>query len=124
MANNKIFYAITTREYSEHHIAAITDDKKRAEELNRVIPASNIEEFPDAPVVQSSYWIWNVYRDANTHSITVKSADSSFEIDDLNKVGGSGSYTWTTVLAMNEPHALKIAYDLFAQFDAAKAGIT
>ena len=122
MADTKMFYAITAGKYSDYHIIAITDDKARAEELNRVIPDSGIEKFPDTPAIQSGYWIWEVCRYAN--SITVKHTDSGFKFNDLNKVCDNGLYTWTSVQAMNEPHALKIAYDLFAQHDAEKAGIT
>lgn len=124
MADTKMFYAITAGEYSDYHIIAITDDKVRAEELNRVIPDSGIEEFPDTPAIQSGYWIWEVCRNASNNSITVKHTDSGFKFNDLNKVCDNGLYTWTSVQAMNEPHALKIAYDLFAQHDAEKAGIT
>ena len=124
MADTKMFYAITAGEYSDYHIIAITDDKARAEELNRVIHGSNIEEFPDTPAIQSGYWIWEVRRDNYYKPMFVKHTDSGFKFNDLNKVYEEGFYTWTSVQAMNEPHALKIAYDLFAQHDAAKAGIT
>lgn len=124
MADTKMFYAITAGEYSDYHIIAITDDKVRAEELNRVIPDSGIEEFPDTPAIQSGYWIWEVRRDNYYKSMSVKHTDSDFEFNDLNKVYEEDFYTWTSVQAMNEPHALKIAYDLFAQHDAEKAGIT
>lgn len=124
MADTTIFYAITAGEYSDYHIIAITDDKARAEELNRVIPGSNIEEFPDTPAIQSGYWIWEVRRDNYCKSISVEHVDSDFELNDLNKVQEDDIYTWVSVQAMNEPHALKIAYDLFAQHDAEKAGIT
>ena len=124
MADTKMFYAITAGEYSDYHIIAITDDKARAEELNRVIPDSGIEEFPDALVVQSGYWIWEVRRDNRRKSMSVEHIDSGFKFNDLNKVCEDNGYTWTSVQAMNEPHALKIAYDLFAQHDAEKAGIT
>lgn len=124
MADTKMFYAITTGEYSDYHVIAITDDKARAEELNRVIPGSNIKEFPDAPVIPSSYWIWEVRRDNYCKSISAEHVDSDFELNDLNKVQEDDIYTWVSVQAMNEPHALKIAYDLFAQHDAEKAGIT
>lgn len=124
MADTKMFYAITAGKYSDYHIIAITDDKARAEELNRVIPGSNIEEFLDAPVVQSGYWIWEVRRDNYYKSMSVEHVDSDFELNDLNKVCENDDDTWTSVQAMNESHALKIAYDLFAQHDAEKAGIT
>lgn len=126
MADTKMFYAITAGKYSDYHIIAITDDKARAEELNRVIPDSGIEEFPDTPAIQSGYWIWEVRRDNYCKSISVEHVDSDFELNDLNKVceDEDNYYTWTSVQAMNEPHALKIAYDLFAQHDAEKAGIT
>lgn len=125
MADTKIFYAITAGEYSDYHIIAITDDKARAEELNRVIPGTNIEEFPSAPVIQSGYWLWQIIRDNSRNSIRVERTSSGiFDFKSLNKVDENGLYTWTAVQAMNEPHALKIAYDLFAQHDAEKAGIT
>lgn len=124
MADTKMFYAITAGKYSDYHIIAITDDKARAEELNRVIPDSGIEKFPDTPAIQSGYWIWEVRRDNYYKSMSVKHTDSDFEFNDLNKVYEEDFYTWTSVQAMNEPHALKIAYDLFAQHDAEKAGIT
>lgn len=124
MADAKMFYAITAGEYSDYHIIAITDDKARAEELNRVIPDSGIEEFPDTPAVQNGYWIWRVRRDNRRKSMFIEHIDSSFGLNDLNKVCEDNGYTWTSVQAMNEPHALKIAYDLFAQHDAEKAGIT
>lgn len=126
MADTKTFYAITAGEYSSYHIIAITDDKMRAEELNRVIPDSGIEEFSDAPAIQSGYWIWGIRRDNRRKSIFIEHIDSSFGLNDLNKVceDRDNDYTWTSVQAMNEPHALKIAYDLFAQHDAEKAGIT
>lgn len=126
MADTKMFYAITAGEYSDYRIIAITDDKARAKELNRVIPDSDIEEFPDALVVQSGYWVWRVRRDNRRKSMFIEHVDSSFRLNDLNKVcdDGDNDYTWTSVQAMNEPHALKIAYDLFAQHDAEKAGIT
>lgn len=123
MADTKMFYAITAGEYSDYHIIAITDDKARAEELNRVIPDSGIEEFSDTPAIQSGYWIWKIRRDNYRKSMSVEHIDSDFEFNDLNKVCENGFYTWTSVQAMNEPHALKIAYDLFAQHDAEKAGI-
>ena len=124
MADTKMFYAITAGEYSDYHVIAITDDKARAEELNRVIPNSGIEEFSDAPAIQSGYWIWEVRRDNRRKSMSVEHIDSGFKFNNLNKVRENGLYTWTSVQAMNEPHALKIAYDLFAQHDAEKAGIT
>lgn len=126
MADTKMFYAITAGEYSDYHIIAITDDKSRAEELNRAIPDSDIEEFSDAPAIQSGYWIWGIRRDNRRKSIFIEHIDSSFGLNDLNKVceDRDNDYTWTSVQAMNEPHALKIAYDLFAQHDAEKAGIT
>ena len=124
MADTKMFYAITAGVYSDYHIIAITDVKVRADVLNRVIPDSGIEEFPDTPAIQSGYWIWEVRRDNYYKSMSVKHTDSDFEFNDLNKVYEEDFYTWTSVQAMNEPHALKIAYDLFAQHDAEKAGIT
>lgn len=123
MADTKIFYAITAGEESDYHIITITDDKERAEELKRAIPYSDIEEIPDAPIIQSGYWLWEIHRDLENESITVKRAGSSFSFDMLNEVRRYSSCNTTVfVLAMDEPHALKIACDLLAQSDAKWGG--
>lgn len=126
MADTKMFYAITAGMFEDYHVVAITDDKEHAEELHRVIPDSDVEEFPNVTMIPRNAWIWHVARNNGTHSVTVSRNNSEFSFKKLNVVDEipEGYYTSVFVMALNEPHALKIAYNLFAQHDAEKAGIT
>lgn len=126
MADTKIFYAITVGTFEDYHVVAITDDRKQAEELHRVVPNSDVEEFPNVTMIPREVWIWHVARNNGTHSVTVSRNNSDFSFKKLNVVNEipEGYYTSVFVMALNEPHALKIAYDLFAKHDAEKVSIT
>lgn len=86
---------------------------------------ADIEEFSDSPTVPNAYWIWSVTRAKRNNYMHATRIDPNIQNDELNKVSDENPYPWIMVYvrAIDEPHALKIAYDLFAQYDAEKAGI-
>ena len=125
-------YVITKGSYSDYHICAVTEEEEKAEQLKRLFSISydwaNIEEYDteEFAFIKKDEKCFEVLKIKGNIEVKEKNLDY-YEMD--NEV-----YTYwkrrpndagigTTVLAKDEEHAIKIAQDRFAEYEAEQKGI-
>ena len=126
-----VVYVITSGDYSDYHICAVTLEKEKAEELRKIYTdrwnEGQIEIFDT-----DDYYVENgrFYRVTfETHSYIKVEEILPVELKDRNKVWKlKNPKTYQTIYsvrvkAKDEEHAKKIASDLVAQYKAQEQGI-
>lgn len=119
-------YAVTKGSYSDYHIVALTADKRRAERI-AVLCSDNrddatVEEFEDREdfsIERRPIWLVNLRKDRNRNAWQIDYEDQLKLDKQINCVyPGDGYYVLCSVYveAVDKPHALKTASDLFAQW--------
>lgn len=126
----KTYYAITSGCYSDYHIIAITDDRKKAEHFCKVYNETNrdsadIEEFEEMIVRNRIRFIVFVYTDGRADYVRVDEYDeykayenSVRELKNLNQ-----TFYEVFLSAKDKEHALKVVHDMIAVYKAQKEGI-
>lgn len=121
----KKIYILTKGDYSEYHIVAATTDKDKAEKLQKLFGADNIEEYDDSCIYDD--YIYGGYRDWYVTCVRKPSPVITKVKDEtggtfydpgscLNQVSGWRGVYSVSVKAKDEDHARKIAQDLFAEY--------
>ena len=138
-----MIYVITRGDYSDYTIWAATTDKDRAEKLKRIYTTANeeayIEMFEDgkAPGIDEAKIIYpwcvrlikKIKPVSDVQIIKVSQytyslvGDKPYETEIYTNVDRDYFYMAICLLAEDEDHAIKIAYDKFAQWMAEINGI-
>ena len=136
-------YIITSGEYSDYKIDAVTLDKEEAERMVNVFPQEQIEEYDtdDFPKILTNDPYWNCVYYLPTRnmsgeiiyneSIEIYQEDYYYVYDlkELNKVinetkiDGSPYGFRMYIQAKDKEHAAKIFYDKVAEWKAEQKGI-
>lgn len=136
-------YIITSGEYSDYKIDAVTLDKEEAERMVNVFPQERIEEYDtdDFPMILTNDPYWNCEYSLPTRnmsgeiiyneSIEIYQEDYYYVYDlkELNKVinetkiDGSLCGFRMYIQAKDREHAAKIFYDKVAEWKAEQKGI-
>lgn len=139
----KILYAITSGEYSDYGICALTSDYERAKVLAKYYTRNGNEtqiekyidgdpESPETNELQNLRPVWTVrgYAEKQKHEIVWKAWLNRYELKTFeNKCKcftpmkpGSNVFDGL-IMAEDEEHALKIAQDQYAKTKAERLGL-
>ena len=117
-------YVITSGDYSDYCIMGVTLDKENAERYVELYNGKSeyyqakIEEYETDQFGHGNRLPWFVFKDRQSTSVDL----GREPCDDVVKENAYGAI-YVSVYAEDESHALKIAYDKFAQYMAEKEGI-
>lgn len=126
-------YVVTHGEYSEYGVLACLTDKEKANQLADIVRKYNYEsagvlEFDTQDKMielafngYSHYYVQKGKDPSEPIKITYTDYIDSANVD--AKVYDTGSSLFTEVLAKTEDHAIKIAADRFAKYEAEKQGL-
>ena len=116
-------WGIVKGEYSDYMVLAIFSTEEQARDQLEAWGGEDVEEFPFddfQPKRPKGMENYAVYRSRG--EITAYQTDSMMSIREFGDAvvgGGQVTHLW----ARNDEHAIKIAAERFAQYDARKAGI-
>lgn len=116
-------WGIVQGDYSDYRVLAIFSTKEQATEQLEAWGGEDVEEFqfndflPKPPKGMTNYSAYR--RKGNITIYRSWSTENLKEHGDAVVEQGTRTYLW----ARNEEHAIKIAAERFAQYDARKAGI-
>lgn len=129
----KTYYAITSGCYSDYHVIAITDDRKKAEHFCEIYNKTNresadIEEFEEMVVRNRIRFIVVIHTDGREPYIRIDEYSEYKEYENPvreipYKYGEAKTFFEVFLSAKDKEHALKTAYDMIAQYKARKEGI-
>ena len=127
-------YVVTQGIYSDYHICGVAVNRKTAEKIAKYVDSfgssyhsANIEEY------ETDAWR-NVVNEGAMYEVRKTSKEKlyvdkqEYDVEELyknrNKVVCTANKTLVTnVIASDEGHALKIATDLFAKYEAEEEGL-
>ena len=135
-------YVITSGEYSDYKIDAVTLNMKEAEKMVKVFPEERIEIYDtdDFPKILTNDPYWNCEYNLPTknimsgeiiynESIEIYQKEYYYDLKELNKVinktniNGSVYGFRMYIQAKDKDHAAKIFYDKVAEWKAEQKGI-
>lgn len=130
----KTYYAITSGYYSDYHIIAITDDRKKAEHFCEVYNETNresadIEEFEEMVIRNRIRFVVVVHTNGRADYVRVDEYDEYKEHENsvcelpYDKRNPNQTFYEVFLSAKDKEHALKAAYDMIAVYKAQKEGI-
>ena len=130
----KTYYAITSGIYSNYHVIAITDDRKKAEHFRKVYNETNresadIEEFEEMVVRNRIRFVVVVHTNGRVDYVRVDEYDEYKEHENsvcelpYDKRNPNQTFYEVFLSAKDKEHALKSAYDMIAVYKAQKEGI-
>ncbi len=137
----KILYAITSGEYSDYGICALTSDYERAKVLAKYYTRrgdeAQIEEFidgdpesPETNELQNLRPVWTVRSYIEKNGIEWRAWINRYELNSFeNEYKCFTPISWGSkvfeglIMAKNEDHALKIAQDWYAKMKAERLGL-
>ena len=130
----KTYYAITSGIYSDYHVIAITDDRKKAEHFRKVYNETNresadIEEFEEMVVRNRIRFVVVVHTNGRADYVRVdeydeyKKHENSVRELPYDKRNPNQTFYEVFLSARDKEHALKTAYDMIAVYKAQKEGI-
>jgi hypothetical protein len=143
-ATDKVCYAISTGEYSDYRVVAVFSSKKKAEAILHLFPGASIEGFPLDPELPeasagrlpflccSHHWdrkarqvVPGTYAHANNHEDVMSNGQQVYCSGSMVNLTSSAKHAElsTYVWAKDENHAIKIAAERFAHYQAIQAGI-
>lgn len=112
-------YVLTSGSYSDYHIIGIFSTKERAEFISKKLDSNNeIEEYELDEIGKDNRFVYDCY--FGKDGIDVAVIDQTWSTYKLNIVDDFRSKQWhqsnfvVSVLAEDEEHAIKIAFDLIA----------
>lgn len=118
-------YAIMNGNYSDYHICALTTDKERAKQLQKIYTSHlgepAIEEYEDGEIGKDIHILWQVRLD-NMDAFPMSDPDTSEQKEPERIIDGF----WNDkahVYAVDKEHAKKKAQDMYAEYKAKKEGI-
>lgn len=116
-------YVITQGSYSDYHIIGVTEDRIKAENIqkifNKAYCGAEIEEYDteDINIIQPGYKYYCVTSEGDVE-------EETYYIDLDKRVYEPPRWSLSTyVFAKDEEHARKIAQDRFAEYRAEKEGL-
>ena len=130
----KTYYAITSGIYSNYHVIAITDDRKKAEHFRKVYNETNresadIEEFEEMVVRNRIRFVVVVHTNGRADYVRIDEYDEYKEHESsvcelpYDKRNPNQTFYEVFLSAKDKEHALKAAYDMIAVYKAQKEGI-
>lgn len=130
----KTYYAITSGCYSDYHIIAITDDRKKAEHFCKIYNETNresadIEEFEEMVVRNRIRFIVVVHTNGRADYVRIDEYDEYKEHENsvcelpYDKRNPNQTFYEVFLSAKDKEHALKAAHDMIAVYKAQKEGI-
>ena len=130
----KTYYAITSCCYSNYHVIAITDDRKKAEHFRKVYNETNresadIEEFEEMVIRNRVRFVVVVHTNGRADYVRVDEYDEYKEHENsvcelpYDKRNPNQTFYEVFLSAKDKEHALKAAYDMIAVYKAQKEGI-
>lgn len=128
------YYAITSGCYSNYHVIAITDDRKKAEHFRKVYNETNresadIEEFEEMVIRNRVRFVVVVHTNGRADYVRVDEYDEYKEHENsvcelpYDKRNPNQTFYEVFLSAKDKEHALKAAYDMIAIYKAQKEGI-
>lgn len=120
-------YVVTKGYYSDYHIITATTDeevaKKIAKNFNEGYDKTNIEIFEDSELYVNPFW--EITFDSDGDVLDMTKTTNEYYLDNINQVepSGDGKTMYICVSAENAEHAIKIASEKRAEYEAMKAGI-
>ena len=130
----KTYYAITSGCYSNYHVIAITDDRKKAEHFRKVYNETNresadIEEFEEMVVRNRIRFVVVVHTNGRADYVRIDEYNEYKEHENsvcelpYDKRNPNQTFYEVFLSARDKEHALKTAYDMIAVYKAQKEGI-
>lgn len=130
----KTYYAIISGCYSNYHVIAITDDRKKAEHFRKVYNETNresadIEEFEEMVIRNRVRFVVVVHTNGRADYVRVDEYDEYKEHENsvcelpYDKRNPNQTFYEVFLSAKDKEHALKAAYDMIAIYKAQKEGI-
>ena len=130
----KTYYAIASGIYSDYHVIAITDDRKKAEHFRKVYNETNresadIEEFEEMVIRNRVRFVVVVHTNGRADYVRVdeydeyKKHENSVRELPYDKRNPNQTFYEVFLSARDKEHALKTAYDMIAVYKAQKEGI-
>lgn len=130
----KTFYAITSGCYSDYHVIAITDDRKKAEHFCEIYnktsrDCAEIEEYEEMVVRNRIRFIVIIHTNGRENYVRVdeygeyKDYEGSVREIPYNRENPDQTFYEVFLSAKDKEHALKSAYDMITVYKAQKEGI-
>lgn len=130
----KTYYAIISGCYSNYHVIAITDDRKKAEHFRKVYNETNresadIEEFEEMVIRNRVRFVVVVHTNGRADYVRVDEYDEYKEHENsvcelpYDKRNPNQTFYEVFLSVKDKEHALKAAYDMIAIYKAQKEGI-
>lgn len=114
-------YVITAGEYSDYGICAVTDDKKSAERLRKIYSSkwreARIETYDTKYIYEEPKTYWSFEVSLNGAIVTGELLYFREEEEtEINEVELVGAKFYINVIAKDQSHAEKIAFDKIAEY--------
>jgi len=137
-ATGKVCYAISTGEYSDYHVVAVFSSKEKADAVLYLFSEASIEEFsldpemPEESAGRLSFVCYSHLTDPKTRQLVPgihayqRNSENLFSQNQQVHRHGSHPELYnlhTYVWAEDKDHAIKIAAERFAHYQAIQAGI-
>jgi len=127
-------YVITSGEYSDYHICAVAQSRKKAEALKKLFDKENYTgasiEVYDTNTYQTGRSLYVAEYDVKRGELKITRVKESDEYPDIPSertmkgIVGNGLYLRTGINARNKSQAEKIFYDRLAKYKAEQSGLT